>query len=49
VTLQDSIRRVWTVIALHTAPGTPQFIKGWAALIPHGRGRDFESPPLHVL
>src|SRR5437016_6481922 len=37
VTLQDSIRRVWTVIALHTAPGTPQFIKGWAALIPHGR------------
>src|SRR3954462_13959517 len=33
---EDSIRRVWTAIALHTTPGIPEFIEPEAALVTAG-------------
>lgn len=33
---QDSIRRVWTAIALHTTPGVPEFMKPEVALVTAG-------------
>ncbi|MCX5338908.1 HD domain-containing protein [Streptomyces atratus] len=33
---EDSIRRVWTAIALHTTPGVPQFMEPEVALVTAG-------------
>jgi hypothetical protein len=33
---EDSIRRVWTAIALHTTPGIPQFMEPEVALVTAG-------------
>ena len=33
---EDSIRRVWTAIALHTSPGIPQFMEPEVALVTAG-------------
>jgi hypothetical protein len=33
---EDSIRRVWTAIALHTTPGIPQFMESEVALVTAG-------------
>jgi hypothetical protein len=33
---EDSVRRVWTAIALHTTPGIPQFMEPEVALVPAG-------------
>src|SRR3954468_21347400 len=33
---QDSIRRVWTAIALHTTPGVPEFMEPEVALVTAG-------------
>lgn len=33
---EDSIRRVWTAIALHTTPGIPQFMEPEIALVAAG-------------
>jgi hypothetical protein len=33
---EDSIRRVWTAIALHTTPGIPEFMEPEVALVTAG-------------
>lgn len=33
---EDSVRRVWTAIALHTTPGIPQFMEPEVALVTAG-------------
>jgi hypothetical protein len=33
---EDSIRRVWTAIALHTTPGVPEFLEPEVALVTAG-------------
>jgi hypothetical protein len=37
---EDSIRRVWTAIALHTTPGIPEFMEPEVALVSVGVGYD---------
>src|SRR3989442_12033314 len=37
---EDSIRRVWTAIALHTTPGIPQFMEPEVALVTDGVAYD---------
>jgi HD domain len=46
---QDSIRRVWTAIALHTTPGIPEFMEPEVALVTAGVEYDVLGVGFHDL